>query len=366
MISPNNTTTQLLRVEGLSKKFNVSGAWPWQRRTLSAVNDVSFGIDPGETLSLVGESGCGKSTAGRMLVGLTAPSAGRILFEGQDLSGQSAGQQRAMRRHIQLIFQDPYGSLNPRMTVGELIAEPALLHGLVDRRNANDRVAELLGLVGLAKRHAARYPHEFSGGQRQRIGIARALAVEPRLIVCDEPVSALDVSVQAQIVNLLQSLQDRLGLSYLFISHGLSVVRHISHRVAVMYLGNIVEIGPKVGIFDHPAHPYTRALLAAAPVARPGARRASVALSGDMPSPLDPPLGCRFHPRCPFAIERCRREIPALSPGGDGRLVACHRWQEIPAFQASTSIAQHAPRTARLLALYRQAAAHSHSNTGSN
>lgn len=356
MTSPNNAATPLLQVEGLSKKFSVSGSWPWQKRTLSAVNDISFGIAPGETLSLVGESGCGKSTAGRMLVGLATPSSGRILFEGQDLSGQTAGEQRAMRRRIQLIFQDPYGSLNPRMTVGELIAEPALLHGLADRRSANDRVAELLGLVGLAKRHAGRYPHEFSGGQRQRIGIARALAVEPRLIVCDEPVSALDVSVQAQIVNLLQSLQDRLGLSYLFISHGLSVVRHISHRVAVMYLGNIVEIGPKAAIFDQPSHPYTRALLAAAPVPRPGARQASVALAGDMPSPLDPPSGCRFHPRCPFAIERCRREIPALSPGGDGRLVACHRWQEIPAFQANATGAQHAPKTTRLLALYRQAA----------
>ncbi|PLP55602.1 peptide ABC transporter substrate-binding protein [Mesorhizobium loti] len=357
MTSLNSADAPLLQVEGLSKKFSVSGTWPWQKRTLSAVNDVSFSIDPGETLSLVGESGCGKSTAGRMLVGLTAPSSGRILFEGQDVSGQSASQQRAMRRRIQLIFQDPYGSLNPRMTVGELIAEPALLHGLADHRGANDRVAELLGLVGLAKRHAGRYPHEFSGGQRQRIGIARALAVEPRLIVCDEPVSALDVSVQAQIVNLLQGLQERLGLSYLFISHGLSVVRHISNRVAVMYLGNIVEIGPKAAIFERPSHPYTRALLAAAPVARPGARQAGITLSGDMPSPLDPPSGCRFHPRCPFAIERCRQEIPVLSPGGEGRLVACHRWQEISAFQTNTSGARHAPKTARLLALYRQAAA---------
>jgi len=366
MTSPNNASAPLLKVEGLSKTFSVAGAWPWQKRTLSAVNDISFGIAPGETLSLVGESGCGKSTAGRLLVGLAAPSSGRILFEGEELSGQTASEQRAMRRRIQLIFQDPYGSLNPRMTVGELIAEPALLHGLADRNSANDRVAELLGLVGLAKRHAGRYPHEFSGGQRQRIGIARALAVEPRLIVCDEPVSALDVSVQAQIVNLLQSLQDRLGLSYLFISHGLSVVRHISHRVAVMYLGNIVEIGPKAAIFDQPLHPYTRALLAAAPVPRPGARQASVALAGDMPSPLDPPSGCRFHPRCPFAIERCRRDIPALSPGGDGRLVACHRWQEIPAFQANASGAQHAPKTTRLLALYRQAAARSNSRMSSN
>lgn len=290
-----------------------------------------------------------------MLVRLTAPSAGRILFDGQDLSGRTASQQRAMRRHIQLIFQDPYGSLNPRMTAGELIAEPALLHGLTERRNANDRVAELLNLVGLAKRHAGRYPHEFSGGQRQRIGIARALAVEPRLIVCDEPVSALDVSVQAQIVNLLQSLQDRLGLSYLFISHGLSVVRHISHRVAVMYLGNIVEIGPKAAIFDKPLHPYTRALLAASPVARPGAQLAGVPLSGDIPSPLDPPYGCRFHPRCPFAVEQCRREIPTLSSDGDGRMVACHRWREIPTFEARNRGAQHAPRTAKLLALYRQA-----------
>ncbi|OOG65299.1 peptide ABC transporter substrate-binding protein [Sinorhizobium sp. A49] len=357
------TSEPLLRVEGLSKNFNVAGSWPWQRRKLSAVNDISFEIAAGETLSLVGESGCGKSTAGRMLVGLSTPSTGRIQFEGQDIGGMSAAERRAVRRRIQLIFQDPYGSLNPRMTVGELIAEPALLHGLVDRGGARDRVAELLNLVGLGDRHAGRYPHEFSGGQRQRIGIARALAVEPQLIVCDEPVSALDVSVQAQIVNLLQSLQDRLGLSYLFISHGLSVVRHISNRVAVMYLGNIVEIGPKTAIFDRPLHPYTRALLAAAPVARPGARRAGTPLTGDMPSPLAPPAGCRFHPRCPLAVERCKREVPVLSHAEGGRLVACHRWQEIPAFQANASAAQHSPATKRLLALYRDAATRSNSHT---
>lgn len=359
-------TTPLLSVDRLSKQFSVAGTWPWQKRVLSAVNDISFSIAQGETLSLVGESGCGKSTAGRMLVGLTTPSSGRILFEGRDVATLSSRQRHDLHRNVQLIFQDPYGSLNPRMTVGDLIAEPALLFGLADKRSVATRVSELLGLVGLADRHADRYPHEFSGGQRQRIGIARALAVEPRLIVCDEPVSALDVSVQAQIVNLLRSLQDRLGLSYLFISHGLSVVRHLSHRVAVMYLGNIVEIGQKGAIFARPAHPYTQALLAAAPVARPGAHRARVVLAGDMPSPLNPPSGCRFHPRCPFAIERCQREIPTLTPGEDGRLVACHRWRELAAHPAEAPSVRHSPRTAQLLALYRNAAAGSGPRIGIN
>ena len=366
MMPAADAATTLLTVDGLSKQFSVAGTWPWQRRRLSAVNDISFSIAPGETLSLVGESGCGKSTAGRMLVGLTAPSSGRILFEGRDIATLSSSERRALHRNVQLIFQDPYGSLNPRMTVGELIAEPALLFGLADRHSVAARVSELLDLVGLADRHADRYPHEFSGGQRQRIGIARALAVEPRLIVCDEPVSALDVSVQAQIVNLLRSLQERLGLSYLFISHGLSVVRHLSHRVAVMYLGNIVEIGPKDAIFAHPAHPYTQALLAAAPVARPDARRSRAVLAGDMPSPLNPPSGCRFHPRCPFAVALCQREVPALTPGDDGRSVACHRWRELASTPAAAQTLRHAPRTAQLLSLYRSAAAASGSRIGTN
>jgi oligopeptide transport system ATP-binding protein len=350
-------TAPLLDVRALRKDFPLGGDWPWRKRSISAVDDVSFTLQAGETLSLVGESGCGKSTTGRMLASLTTPTAGQILVEGHDIATLSKAERRDLRRKVQFVFQDPYGSLNPRLTAGELIAEPALLHGIADRKNARALVADLLRQVGLSPSHAERYPHQFSGGQRQRLGIARALAMKPQVIICDEPVSALDVSVQAQIVNLLQDLQHQYGLGYLFISHGLSVVRHISHRVAVMYLGRIVEIGPKEEVFRAPRHPYTQALLASAPAPHPGHTRPQLALKGDVPSPLNPPLGCRFHTRCPFAIERCRAEIPALLGTDSGAHVACHRWREIPPVGSADMKLAHAPRTHKLLTLYRRAAA---------
>jgi len=350
-------TAPLLDVRALSKDFPLGGGWPWRKRSVSAVDDVSFTLQAGETLSLVGESGCGKSTTGRMLASLTTPSSGQILVEGRDIATLSKAERRDLRRKVQFVFQDPYGSLNPRLTAGELIVEPALLHGLADRKSARALVADLLRQVGLSPSHAERYPHQFSGGQRQRLGIARALAMKPQVIICDEPVSALDVSVQAQIVNLLQDLQSQFGLGYLFISHGLSVVRHISHRVAVMYLGRIVEIGPKDEIFRNPRHPYTQALLASAPVPHPGHSRPHVTLKGDVPSPLNPPLGCRFHTRCPFAIERCRTEVPALMKADSGAHVACHRWQEITPAPLLDMTLAHTPRAHKLLSLYRRAAA---------
>jgi peptide/nickel transport system ATP-binding protein len=314
----------LLEVEGLKKHYVLDGGFFRKpKRRLAAVDGVSFLIQAGETLGLVGESGCGKTTTAKMIMRLTEPTEGSIRLEGEDMATLGAGAMRRKRQDVQIIFQDPYSSLNPRMTAGAIVEEPLRNFGMV-RREIRAKVADLFERVGLRPDYTARYPHEFSGGQRQRIGIARALAVEPRLIVCDEPVSALDVSVQAQIVNLLQSLQDRLGLSYLFISHGLSVVRHISHRVAVMYLGNIVEIGPKAAIFDQPSHPYTRALLAAAPCAHPRERKERLLLAGDAPSPAAMPSGCPFRTRCPVAVPRCAEETPPLRPLGPSRLVACH------------------------------------------
>ncbi len=325
----------LLKVENLEVHFPVTRGIVFERRigTVKAVDGVSFSIARGETLGLVGESGCGKSTVGRAILRLTQPTAGRILFDGQEFGAGDTPM--ALRRRVQLIFQDPYASLNPRMSIGEAIAEPIRLHRLRDGETAvRERVQELLSLVGLAPSHAARFPHEFSGGQRQRIGIARALACEPDLLVCDEPVSALDVSIQAQIVNLLQDLQDRLGLSYLFIAHGLSVIKHISHRVAVMYMGRIVESGAKSEIYAAPRHPYTRALLSAVPIPDPAAERARrrIILQGDVPSPMDPPPGCRFAGRCPIVIDRCRVESPPLD-GATGALslAACFRAAEAPA-----------------------------------
>jgi oligopeptide transport system ATP-binding protein len=323
----------LLRVENLVKHFAVkTGFFGRSKGAVKAVDGVDFAVASGETLALVGESGCGKSTTGRLVLRLLEASAGAVYFDDKNIFDLGGDAMRGLRRALQIVFQDPYASLNPRMTVGEMLSEPLALHGLaVGARRA--RVEELLRLVGLSPHHIRRYPHEFSGGQRQRIGIARALAVEPRLIVCDEPVSALDVSIQAQVINLLQDLQRRFGLSYIFIAHDLAVVKHIADRVAVMYLGKIVEIADKRSLFAKPRHPYTQALLSAIPLPEPALKRQRLILQGDVPSPLSPPKGCRFHTRCPYARERCRSEEPVLEAGGleDGleHRTACHFWREI-------------------------------------
>jgi oligopeptide/dipeptide ABC transporter ATP-binding protein len=323
--------TALLEVEGLKKHF-VADRSVFGRPTafIKAVDGVSFRIEAGKTLALVGESGCGKSTVSRLVLRLIEPDAGGIRFEGRDLLALDANQLRAFRRDAQIIFQDPYASLNPRMTVSQILAEPLALHDLVPPSGRRERVAELLRLVGLEPRFARRYPHEFSGGQRQRIAIARALAVEPKLIICDEPVSALDVSIRSQILNLLRDLQDRLGLAYIFVSHDLAVVKHIADRVAVMNLGVIVETADAQVLFASPRHPYSRALLSAIPVPKPRAKRSRILLQGEMPSALNPPSGCRFHTRCPYVMERCRVEPPPLLADSTGHATACHRTAELP------------------------------------
>ncbi len=321
----------LLEVEGLVKHF-VAGRSLLGRPTafVKAVDGVSFRLEAGKTLARVGESGCGKSTVSRLVLRLIEPDAGSIRFEGRDLLGLSTDELRAFRRRAQIIFQDPYASLNPRMTVGQILAEPLALHDLVPQARRRERVEELLRLVGLDPRWARRYPHEFSGGQRQRIAIARALAVEPKLIICDEPVSALDVSIRSQILNLLRELQERLGLAYVFVSHDLAVVKHIADQVAVMNLGGIVETANAQALFASPRHPYSRALLSAIPVPKPHAKRSRIVLQGEQPSALRPPAGCRFHTRCPFAIERCRIEVPRLLADNTGHATACHRQSELP------------------------------------
>ena len=324
--------TALLEVEGLVKHF-VAARSVFGRPTahVKAVDGASFTVEAGKTLALVGESGCGKSTVSRLVLRLIEPDAGQVRFEGRDLLALDADQLRRFRRDAQIIFQDPYASLNPRMTVSQILTEPLALHDLVPAARRRERVEELLRLVGLEPRFARRYPHEFSGGQRQRIAIARALAVEPKLVICDEPVSALDVSIRSQILNLLRDLQDRLGLAYIFVSHDLAVVKHIADRVAVMNLGVIVETADAEALFAAPWHPYSRALLSAIPVPKPQAKRSRIVLEGELPSALNPPAGCRFHTRCPYVIARCRTEIPPLIADGTGHATACHRTAELPA-----------------------------------
>ncbi|MCI0485631.1 MAG: ATP-binding cassette domain-containing protein [Blastocatellia bacterium] len=319
-----NENGTLVEVRGLKKYFPAGAAlFGVGSDEVKAVDDISFSVRRGETFGLVGESGCGKSTTGRCILRLIEPTAGRVIFDGQDLGALGSAGLRRLRRDMQIIFQDPFSSLNPRMKVGRIIEEPLVIHRTGTKQKRRDRVVELLKLVGLEAGHAGRYPHEFSGGQRQRIGIARALALNPKFIVCDEPVSSLDVSVQAQVVNLLQDLQEQLGLTYLFISHGLSVVEHISTRVGIMYLGKLVEVARSQDIFNDAQHPYTRALLSAIPVPDPDARRKRLALAGDIPTAINPPSGCRFRTRCPLAEPRCAETEPQMVEVKPGHFVAC-------------------------------------------
>jgi len=316
---------ELVKVNQLKKYFIAEKSFfGREMAVVKAVDQVSFAINEGETLGLVGESGCGKTTIGRMLLQLIQPTAGEVFFDARELGRLSSANLRKLRREMQIIFQDPYSSLNPRMNVGEIIAEPLLRHGLAKRKNSLPQVEELMGLVGLDPAYTRRYPHEFSGGQRQRIGIARALATRPRLIVCDEPVSALDVSIQSQILNLLKDLQAEFKLTYLFIAHGLNVVQHVSDRVGVMYLGKLVELATGDDLYLKPLHPYTQALLSAIPEPDPRAKKERIILTGDLPSPLNPPSGCRFHTRCQVAQEICREQEPEFREQLPGHWVACH------------------------------------------
>jgi len=324
-MSENNV---LVNVEHLTKYFPITRGLIVQRQVgaVQAVDDVSFAIKEGETLGLVGESGCGKSTTGRTILQLYEPTEGKVYYRGQDLTEVKGGEMRKFRRNMQIIFQDPYASLNPRMTVGRIIAEPLEVHNIGTRRERVERVQELLHLVGMNPYFINRYPHEFSGGQRQRIGVARALALNPEFIVCDEPISALDVSIQAQVVNLLEELQEKFNLTYLFIAHDLSMVRHISDRTAVMYLGKIVELADRDELYGNPLHPYTQALLSAVPVPNPRREKTHqrMILKGDVPSPVNPPSGCRFHPRCPLAEAICEQQVPEWREVAPGHWVACH------------------------------------------
>lgn len=315
----------LLKVENLTKHYLLGSGFLRKRGpVVRAVEDVSFSVDAGETLCIVGESGCGKSTVARLLMRIVEPTAGRVLIEGTDIAGLDAHALRARRRRMQMVFQDPYSSLNPRLTAGQIITEPVENFERLNRKQCHALAADLLQKVGMRPEIMHRFPSELSGGQRQRLGIARALSLKPSLIIADEAVSALDVSVQAQILNLLLDLQRQMGIAFIFISHDLSVVEHIAHRVAVMYLGRIVELAPCKALFATPVHPYTEALIAAAPVPDPTRVRLEAPVEGEVPSPINPPRGCAFHPRCPLAIERCRMEAPPLAPMPDGRIVACH------------------------------------------
>ncbi|MFB6362883.1 ABC transporter ATP-binding protein [Paenibacillus elgii] len=321
-------TKPLVEVKNLRKVFPIKKGWFGKPALLRAVDNVSFSIHKGETFSIVGESGCGKSTTGRLITRLLAPSEGEIWFDGQEIGKLDESRIRPLRRQMQMVFQDPYASLNPRMKIKDIIAEPLLIHEKMSAAEREKDVQRLLEVVGLSSFHGERYPHEFSGGQRQRVGIARALAVKPSLIVADEPVSALDVSIQSQVLNLLQDLQEELGLTYLFISHDLSVVEHISDRIGVMYLGSMVELADKDAIYEKPLHPYTQALFSSVPVPDPRLKREKIVLKGDLPSPVNPPSGCRFHTRCPVATDVCRTKSPVFQEQEPGHYVACHLYGE--------------------------------------
>lgn len=322
-------TEPLLKVQGLKKYFPIrSGIFGKVSGQVKAVDDVSFYVNEGETLGIVGESGCGKSTTGRMLMRLLDPTEGSIEFQGQNLAKLSPAEMRKARRDIQMVFQDPYASLNPRHSIGQILEEPLIVHGIGDSKERKKRVSELLKIVGLSDYHAKRYPHQFSGGQRQRVGIARALMTNPKLIIADEPVSALDVSIQAQVLNLMQDLQKELKLTYIFIAHDLGVVRHISDRVGVMYLGKMVELSESEELYTNPLHPYTKGLLSAVPVPDPDFKREQILIEGDIPSPSNPPTGCAFHTRCPFKTDICSKVVPQLTEVEKGHSVACHLYTE--------------------------------------